>query len=142
MRRVRVLDLSEITDEDRLKAEIYFTEQMQQQQLQQQIYFNGGIIQTTTNPQIIATQIPGMVSINQLDTAQYFATHQNSSSPRLKPIAPTLDKQSINNNNNNGQQQQMQLNNNTGGSIGTTSTKKTTTRPQNYQQTRFRNQLN
>ena len=74
---------------------MYFTEQMQQQQLQQQIYYNGGVIQIAPGTiqaqqqfmQQTASQQPqpgAVVSVNHLDVPAYFQTL--SSSPRLKPI--------------------------------------------------------
>lgn len=87
---MRIIDLTDVTDEDRLKSDIYFTEQIQQQQLQQQLYFNGSLIQTAPvmpSTQLINTQpimSTNMVSINQLDAP--FWSQQNTASPRLKPI--------------------------------------------------------
>lgn len=87
IKRLRILDMLEINEDDRIKAEIYFCEQ---QQLQQpQIYYNG-VAQTT--PQIIATQMQNPSSINQLEH-QFISLSQ---SPRLKPIT-LLDKQMITN---------------------------------------------
>ena len=99
---MRILDLVDVTDEDRIKAEMYFAEQMQQQQLQQQLYFNGGVIQiapgggstSQTQPQLVQMSSQPMqqqytasnvVSVNHLDVPAYFQTL--SSSPRLKPIS-------------------------------------------------------
>jgi hypothetical protein len=105
---MRVLDMSEVTDEDRLKAEIYFNEQLQLQQQNQPMYppmFYTGMVQ-------VQQQLNGMMqnganfpqqqqqqqqsqqqSVNQIE-------HQLlvlSQSPRLKPI-PIIDKQLMANN--------------------------------------------
>ena len=90
LKRIKILDMSEVNDEDRIKAEIYFSEQAQLQQ-QPQMYYNG-IIQTA--PQIIANQVPG-VSINQLDH-QFMSLSQ---SPRLRSLNALniVDKQLITN---------------------------------------------
>ena len=82
--------MMEINDEDKIKAEIYFSEQAQLQQ-QPQMYYNG-IIQTA--PQIIANQGAG-VSINQLDH-QFLSLSQ---SPRLRSLnsLSIVDKQLITN---------------------------------------------
>ena len=91
LKRIKVLDMSEVNDEDRMKADIYFSEQAQMQQ-QPQMYYNG-IIQTA--PQIIANQMSNGVSINQLDH-QFLSLSQ---SPRLRPINTIniVDKQLITN---------------------------------------------
>jgi hypothetical protein len=74
--RLKVLDMVEINDDDRSKAEIYFSEQYQQQlqQPQPQINFN-------TIPTNVQTQLPPpTMNIAQLDH-QFVAA-----SPRLKPV--------------------------------------------------------
>jgi hypothetical protein len=91
LKRIKVLDMSEINDEDKIKAEIYFSEQAQLQQ-QPQMYYNG-IIQTA--PQIIASSQGAGVSINQLDH-QFLSLSQ---SPRLRSLNSlnSVDKQLITN---------------------------------------------
>ncbi len=85
LRRVKILDMIEVNDEDRIKAEIYFNEQ-QQLLNQPQIYYNG-IVQTA--PQMISSNSNGPI---QLDHQLYSITQ----SPRLKPIT-IVDKQLISN---------------------------------------------
>lgn len=82
LKRVRVLDMTDITDEDRIKAEIYFAEQQQLQQ-QAQMYYNGmmpSVQQIVSNP----------MAYNQIDTHALY-----NQSPRLKPI---VDKHILLNN--------------------------------------------
>ncbi|CAF0870863.1 unnamed protein product, partial [Brachionus calyciflorus] len=88
IKRLKILDMIEVSEDDRIKAEIYFCEQQQLQQ-QPQIYFNG-LVQTT--PQVIATQIQNQSTLNQLEN-QFMALSQ---SPRLKPIT-LLEKQYVTN---------------------------------------------
>jgi hypothetical protein len=100
---MRVLDMSEVTDEDRLKAEIYFNEQLQLQQQNQPMYppmFYTGMAQ-------VQQQLNGMMQNGQQQQQQQVQQpsvnqieHQLlvlSQSPRLKPI-PIIDKQLISNN--------------------------------------------
>jgi hypothetical protein len=80
MKRMKILDLIEINNEDQLRAEIYFNEQ-QQLMNQPQVYYSG----VQTGPQLLTqnqSQINTM-NINQLDHNQFLGLTQ---SPRLKPI--------------------------------------------------------
>ncbi len=104
---MRVLDMSEVTDEDRLKAEIYFNEQLQLQQQNQPMYppmfytgmaqvqqqLNGMMQNANLQQQQQLQQVQQQPSVNQIE-------HQLlvlSQSPRLKPI-PIIDKQLMANN--------------------------------------------
>jgi hypothetical protein len=84
--RLKILDLIEISEDDRAKSEIFFSEQYQQQlqQMQPQIIFN-----TTSN---YTTQAQLITSYNQtqIDSNQFIQ------SPRLKPIL-FMDKMISNN---------------------------------------------
>lgn len=77
----------EISDDDRAKAELFFSEQYQQQlqQMQPQIIFN-----TISGYQASQAQLISNINPVQLD-------HQYISSPRLKPIM-FMDKMLSNNN--------------------------------------------
>jgi hypothetical protein len=107
LKKMRVLDMSEVTDEDRLKAEIYFNEQLQLQQQNQPMYppmfytgmaqvqqqLNGMMQNANLQQQQQLQQVQQQPSVNQIE-------HQLlvlSQSPRLKPI-PIIDKQLMANN--------------------------------------------
>jgi hypothetical protein len=81
MKRMKILDLIEVNNEDQLRAEIYFNEQQQLMQ-QPQVYYSG----VQTGPQLLAQNQPQIstMNINQLDHNQFLGLSQ---SPRLKPIS-------------------------------------------------------
>lgn len=89
VRRLKILDLMEVIDEDRIRAEIYFAEQQQMMQ-QPQMYYNGMMQQAPPQPSQLMSNMNqnpaslNTVNINQLDHPQFFSLNQQS--PRLKPI--------------------------------------------------------
>lgn len=88
IKRLKILDMVEINEDDRLKAEIYFCEQQQLQQ-QPQIYFNG-LVQNA--PQVVSNQIQNQAAMTQIENQLL----NLSQSPRLKPIT-LLEKQFVTN---------------------------------------------
>ena len=88
-----MLDMVEVNEEDKMKAEIYFNEQ-QQILNQPQIYYNGMFQQAVTT-QLTESQIR-TVSNNLPMQATEHQIHSMSQSPKLKPIT-IIDKQLITN---------------------------------------------
>ena len=88
IKKLKILDMIEINEDDKLKADIYFCEQQQLQQ-QPQIYFNGLV---HNPPQLASNQMHSQAAITQLENQLL----NLSQSPRLKPIT-LLEKQFVTN---------------------------------------------
>jgi hypothetical protein len=98
--------MCEVTEEDRLKAEIYFNEQLQMQQQQQPIYppmFYTGMVQVQSQLMPNAPMLQLQQQSQQQQAQVQAVEHQLlvlSQSPRLKPIQ-IMEKTLLNNNNGN-----------------------------------------
>jgi hypothetical protein len=80
MKRMKILDLIEVNQEDQIRAEIYFNEQQQLMQ-QPQVYYSGMV--QVPGAQLLAAPNQPQMNMNQLDHTQFLGLSQ---SPRLKPI--------------------------------------------------------